>query len=139
MLREGVLLLVAITGVACAASSHAISTQVAGFWYEADAFALPSEAAKRLNGSLDRADRQSIERISRAEIEQAFTDLRIRIVADDRAFWRVNVVKSLPVRSNRQLPAAGESLTLGARGGTGSVGLDFVVFKALDYAPRDAT
>jgi hypothetical protein len=49
--------------------------------------------------------------------------------------WRVEVLQSLPVRMNQQLPNAGESLALGVLGGTGAVGFDLVALKAIHYTP----
>ena len=48
------------------------------------------------------------------------------------------VVASLPVRTGRPLPRAGESLSLGLLGGRGAVGVDVVVSKAIYYAPSGA-
>jgi len=138
MTLAGVSLMFSIGGYACSAGGISVSTHTIGFWYEADAFLLSPEAVERLGGPISATDERSIEGTSRSEIERAFSELTITLTADDNAFWRVQVVKSLPVRSNRQRPAAGESLPLGFLGGVGNVGFDFVAAKAIDYAPPDA-
>jgi hypothetical protein len=126
-----------ICSVACSADGSSRSNRTIGFWFEADAFLLPPGAATRLGAPISKFEGQSIERTARSEIERAFTDLRLTLTADDDAFWRVKVVKTLPVRMN-QRPAAGESLLMGFLGGAGHVAFDFVAVSAIDYAPRDA-
>lgn len=114
-------------------------TPTAGFWYDPDAFVLPAEAAPRLGGALTTEEMRSIDELSRAEIERAFSGFRLRVTSSRRAFWRVAVVRSLPRRPNQPLPDAGESLAMGFLGGTGAVGFDVVAIEAAHYSPADAS
>jgi hypothetical protein len=128
----------AVGALACSAGGMSRSTHTVGFWYEANAFVIPGQVAERIGGPINAAEKRSIEAVSRSEVERAFSNLRVTVTGSDGAFWRVKVVESIPVRSKRQGPAAGESLPLGFLGGIGFVGLDLVSAKAVDYAPVDA-
>ena len=108
----------------------------AGFWFEDASFSLPADAATTLGGPLQPRERELIERVSRAELERAFAGLRIAIVPNRDAFWRVEVLRSLPRRG--PLPRAGESLALGSLGGAGGVDFTFVAVLAVRYAPPGA-
>jgi hypothetical protein len=91
-----------------------------------------------MGGSLEAHESDLIEQISRAEIDSAFSAFGLRLTTNHDAFWRVEVVESLPVGVVRQLPSAGRSLALGPFGGRGAVGVDMVASKAIYYAPVDA-
>jgi hypothetical protein len=112
-------------------------TATAGFSYEDTSFSLPAHAAEQLGGVLTDRELQSIEALSRVEVERAFTGLHIRIVDDHAAFWHVVVTRSL--RRRGPLPNAGESMPLGFMGGSGAVSFDVVALKAIHYAPPGAT
>ena len=109
----------------------------AGFWFAADALSLPDHVEARLGGRLTAAEMQSIEQMSRHEVERAFSGLAVSVTDNERAFWRVAVLRSMPERQNKALPRAGESLAMGFLGGRGTVGVDFVAFQAVHYAPAD--
>jgi hypothetical protein len=113
------------------------SAPTAGFWFENTSFSLPPDAATTLGGPLQPQEMELIERVSRAELERAFDGLRIVIVPKRDAFWRVEVLRSLPRRG--PLPRAGESLALGSLGGAGAVDFTFVTILALRYAPLGAS
>jgi hypothetical protein len=110
-----------------------------GFWYESGSFVLPADAMSTLNEPLTADEMKLIKQVSRTEIEQAFSQLRITVTEAPTAFWRVEVLRSLPVRKGQRLPNAGESLALGPLGGTGAIGFDFVALEALHYAPKGAS
>ena len=112
------------------------SAPTAGFWFEDAPLSLPADAASTLGGPLQPRERELIERVSRAELERAFAGLRIAIVPNRDAFWRVEVLRSLPRRG--PLPRAGESLALGFLGGAGGVDFTFVAVLAVRYAPPGA-
>jgi hypothetical protein len=95
--------------------------------------------AARLGGPLTDEEMDLIKRLSRTEIERAFSDLRITVTTNTKAFWRVEVLQSLPVRMNQQLPNAGESLALGVFGCTGAVAFDLVALKTIQYTPTGAS
>src|SRR5262245_12005898 len=80
-----------------------------------------------------------IQGLARAELERAFSGLRVSVTANQMSFWRVQVVASLPTSRNQSLPKAGESLALGMLGGTGAVGFDVVAASAIRYAPQGAS
>jgi hypothetical protein len=128
---------VAALSIGAAACLTRETVATAGFWYESGACALTADAARSLGGTLTDGEIETIEATSRAEIERAFSGLRVRITDDRRAFWRVEVLQSMPTR-RRQLPSAGESVPLGMFGGSGAVAFDLVAAKALEYAPPHA-
>ena len=123
----------ALSGAACRIST----TATAGFWYDEDSYALPARAAETLGGPLTGDEFAAIKRISRAELERAFAGLRLQVVDDRAAFWRVEVAHSL--RPRGPLPNAGESLSSGWLGGSGAVSFDLVALKAIQYAPPGAS
>jgi hypothetical protein len=110
-----------------------------GFWYESGSLVLPSDTMRTLNKQLTSDEIEVIKQVSRNEVEQAFSQLRITVTEAPTAFWRVKVVQSLPARNGQPLPNAGESLALGILGGTGAIGFDFVAREALHYAPAGAS
>jgi len=105
-----------------------------GFWYEAHAFALPDDVVARLGGPLLVAEIATIERISRSEIERAFSGLRIAISDQRTGFWRVQVLPSVSVGRRRPFPVAGASVGLGLLGGRASLGFNTLVVNAIHYA-----
>lgn len=131
---------VLVIGLATILSMAACSaTPTAGFWYRDDALALPVAANARLGEPLTKEEAESIKRLSRAEIERAFSQLRIAVTGNERTLWRVAVLRSLPTEGKHRLPEAGESLALGFLGGTGAVGVDVVATEAVHYAPPNAS
>src|SRR5258705_7804604 len=111
MLAGAALSLVAV-GVAIFIAPQGQSRTIAvGFWFEDDACVLPSHAADQLGGPLTEAERESIRRLSHAELERAFAGLRIAIGEKRDAFWRVGVRQNLP--SNGPRPQNGEAIPKG--------------------------
>jgi hypothetical protein len=115
------------------------STTAAGFWYEDGAIVLPPHAAAKLGGPLTAEEIASIERLSRAELEQAFAGLRIAVTNRRDAFWRAQVVNDLGRRGAIRLPRTGESVVLGPLGGIAGVNFNLIAIKAVEYAPQDAS
>jgi len=137
-MAPGVVALVAATSALTAPGCRTpIPAATAGFYYEDAPFALPAPLARQLGGLLTSRELEAIRRISRAEVERAFSGLRIRLSGNRGAFWRVEVVRSL--RGRGALPNAGESVPLGFMGGSGAVSFDLVAFKAIQYAPAGAS
>ena len=130
----GALVLVAAM-VACSA------VPTIGFWYQGDALALSADARAQLGGPLTSDEVASIKQLSTAEVERAFSGLRITVTTNQRAFWRVAVLQSLATRWNQshQLPAAGESVAMGFLGGMGAVDFDMVATEAIHYASPNAS
>jgi hypothetical protein len=118
--------------------SQAVSaTTAAGFWYEQGSLTLPAGVLQRLGAPLTTAEVESIERISRGEVEQAFAGLRFALTDSRDAFWRVGVVRTLARRGRS--PNAGQSVDMGPLGGSGSVAFDLVALNAVRYAPQHAS
>jgi hypothetical protein len=131
-----------LIGVTCAftwSCDRAAGAPTAGFWFNGDRFVVPNGLMSAFDEPIEDAEVESIKQLARAEIERAFSGLRIAIIPSPHAFWSVQVLQSLPVRRNKQLPIAGESLALGLLGGTGTVGFDIVATKAIRYAPDGAS
>jgi hypothetical protein len=125
-----------LIAVACSHRREASST--AGFWFEPDACAIP-EGATATFPPLNADEVALIQQRARGELEHAFSGLRIRVAEDRTAFWRVQVMASLPARAHSALPKAGESVALGILGGTGAVGFDLVALNAIRDAPEGAS
>jgi len=73
---------------------------------------LPADVTARLHGPLKDNEIESIKQLSRMEIDRAFSGLSIAVTTHPNAFWRVEVLQSLPVRMSQKLPNAGESVAL---------------------------
>jgi len=112
---------------------------IVGFWYETASLPLPSDVTARLGGPLTDDEAALVRQVSEREIERAFSGLRIAIGSRRDAFWRVQVLETLPVRFHQKLPTAGESVALGPLGGRGSVDLEVVSWKAIQFAPAAAS
>jgi hypothetical protein len=141
--RVGAICVVIVVAVAsafaCSRGRLVVATPTAGFWYNSGSFVLPFDAMNGSGGPLEDEEMESIEQLSRTEIERAFSKLRITITANHNAFWRLEVLQSLPVTMNQQRPSAGQSLALGFLGGTGAIGFDVVALEAIRYAPTGAS
>ena len=112
------------------------SRPTAGFWYQDRTFALAASEITRLGGPLVADDIAEIERISRAELDRAFSGLNIDVTDRRDAHWRVSVVALLSVKG---VPApAGGSIELGGLGGSGSVGFVTLATMAIRHAPANA-
>ncbi|HEY6362464.1 MAG TPA: hypothetical protein VIX63_15230 [Vicinamibacterales bacterium] len=109
----------------------------AGFWYEDDAFTLPEDVVSRLGGPLTSSDIEVIQRVSRFEIERAFSGLRIAVTGRRTGFWRVQVLPSVDWR--RRVPVAGASFGMGPLGGRASLGFITLAINAVRYAPAGAS
>jgi hypothetical protein len=107
-------------------------------WFEPNACVIPEQETATFS-PLTADEVASIHQRSRAELEHAFSGLRIRVAEDRTAFWRVQVVASLPARAHQALPKAGESIALGMLGGNGAIGFDVVALNAIRYAPAGAS
>jgi hypothetical protein len=130
----------AIVALAFAGATIACSAvPTAGFWYPDATLSFSADARDRLGGALTSDEVESIRQLSRSEVERALSGLRIAVSTNQRAFWRVAVVQSLKRSTNRQLPAAGESVAMGFLGGTGAVDFDMVTAAAIHYGPPDAS
>jgi hypothetical protein len=135
--RGSVAILIAILMAIACSRGHEMSP-AAGFWFEPNACVIPEKAAATFP-ALTADEVALIQQRSRAEVEHAFTGLRIHVAEDRPAFWRVQVLASLPATTHQALPKAGESVALGMLGGTGAVGFDLVAFNAIRYAPAGAS
>jgi hypothetical protein len=137
---------IGILAVAVAASAFALlqwyaseTTIEAGFWYEDAPFTLPPDAAETLGGPLSLQEIASIKRLSRSEIERAFSGLRITLSDSRQAFWKVGVVQELDPKGRPTGPRVGESFVFGPLGGTGSVSFLSMALNALRHAPPGAS
>jgi len=98
--------------------------------------------ASVLGGPLTAADIETIKHVARAELEQAFGDLRIRFADEGRGFWRLLVVPSVVRQglNGRAIQnAAGASYALGLLGGGGYLNFTTLALKAAVYAPPGAS
>ncbi len=96
---------VAVVVAALAAALACSHAPAVGFWYENDALTLPAGVAARIGGPLTGGERMSITQLSYAEVEHAFSGLPVSVTANERAFWRVAVLQSLPPRGRWKVRA----------------------------------
>ena len=139
----------AIAVIVVASASLAIgwrasrATIEAGFWWEDGPFLLSIDDAAKIGGPLSAAELARVQALSRAEVERAYSGLRIDVTASRDAFWRVAVVGTpLTTRRNHTtypFSAAGESRSFGPLGGAGSVAFMILAHNAIEYAPADAS
>jgi hypothetical protein len=119
------------------------ATISAGFWFDEFSFELPSDATARLGGPLTDSEIHTIKAVARAEVERAFSGLRIVITGERDAFWRVRVMRDLRRGATggrvSRIPISGESVALGPFGGAGSVNFLVAALGAVAYAPHDAS
>ena len=137
-------LLVALVTTTVIAWRASRSTIDAGFWWDdAAPFLLSPGDATKIGGPLTAGELTRIERVSRAEVEHAYKDLRITVSDHRGAFWRVSVVgEPITVNRNRTtypFSMAGESHVFGPLGGFGSVGFQILAHNAIEYAPAGAS
>jgi hypothetical protein len=115
----------------------------AGFWWEGAPFTLSAEDARKIGGPLRTDELTRMQRISRAEVENAYRGLRIAVTANHDAFWRVAVVGDpITVTRNRTtypFSLAGQSHVFGPLGGFGSVAFAILAHNAIEYAPSGAS
>lgn len=115
----------------------------AGFSYDVDSYALSRAGTARLGGPLTAGEVDTIQRVSRAEVERAFTGLRIAIADRRDGFWRVQVLSTLdgaPPSIFRGRPrGVGESVSLGPLGGRGTVSFRDLADYAVELAPAGAS
>jgi hypothetical protein len=129
----------AVLLVAASVACQRAALPVAAFWFDDAAFDLPRAVAEKLGGPLTEGEVASIKRISRAEVERAFAELRVSISDGRQGFWHVAVVQDVPRRTGHPLPSSGESMPLGMFGGSGSVAAVLITLAAIRYAPPDAS
>jgi hypothetical protein len=111
----------------------------AGFWYEEFPFTFSEGFTAALGGPLTDAEIAAIKRISRAELEHAFSGLNVGLSDSRDAFWRVRVRQSLDRKRGQRLPNAGETMFLGPFGARSEVNFLEVVAAAIAHAPPGAS
>lgn len=102
----------------------------------------PADVAAALGGPLTTAEAETIRRVARAEVREAFDGLRIRFTDEGRAFWKVWVVPQLAAADPRGRPrrnAAGAAYTFGMLGGAAFINFRTLALKAVIYAPPGAS
>lgn len=114
----------------------------AGFWFDED-MTFEVHDPTRLGGPLTVEEQRRIVTIARAEVEHAFSEFRIRLVASSDAFYRVGVRQMiLPSHRNsyvRGTGAAGQSHVFGPLGGAGTVNFYMLAAQAMAFAAGGAT
>lgn len=112
------------------------NTVVAGFWFDEDV-TYELHDPKRLGGPLTATERERIQSVARAELEQAFAEFRIRFTEGRDAFYRVRVRQVLTAR--RRYAASGQSNVFGPLGGDGAVSFLTLAAQAMHHAPEGST
>ena len=99
---------------------------------------VPEDVIAALGGPLTPAEAATIMQVSRDEVGQAFSPLRIRFTDEGRAFWRVAVVPAVTPRApngRAMRNAAGAAYTFGMLGGAAFLSFNTLAIKAAVYAP----
>lgn len=139
----GVVAIAAVATTSAVIAWRAANTTIeAGFWWEDAPFALSPDDARKIGGRLRADELSHIRRLSRAEVERAYRDLRIAISGNHHAFWRVAVIGN-PITATRNhttnpFSLAGQSHVFGPLGGSGSVAFAILAHNAIEYAPVGA-
>ncbi|MGE3958019.1 MAG: hypothetical protein AB7H96_14965 [Vicinamibacterales bacterium] len=128
-----------LAAVLVLAQGCAERTARVGFRFDEQACVLRPGAMERFGELLTDEERRTIRAVARAEVIAAFAAVRLDVTDDASAFWRIAVVRSLPTRTTRAVPRAGESVALGILGGGGVVACDVVARKAIAFAPAGTT
>ena len=89
-----------------------------GFWFEDGAFELPRRMADA-GGRLTDEELRTIEDVARAELQLAYTGLRISFSDSRDTLYRVGVVQRFPRRRGRPRGAVAATVAMGALGGQG--------------------
>lgn len=126
--------LVAILGIALARGASRTRFDV-GFWYEEFPFTFSAPVTAALGGPFTASEIDAIKRLSRQELTDAFSGLRITFTDARRAFWTVRVRLALERRKGQRLPNDGETLALGPLGARSVVDFTEVLMAALAHAP----
>jgi hypothetical protein len=129
-IRAAVTSFLAIALVSCQAMR---GTTRAGFSFDGVTFALPSGYAERIGGQLTSHDIERIQAVALAELQLAYADYRIEFSSQPDAIYNVRVVSTAP-----RYGGVGQSITLGALGGRGTVTYPAIVGIAMRYAPPGA-
>ena len=142
--RAGAIAVVsALVLVAALVWRSAEAPTAAGFWFAKGPFTLFAEEEARIGGPVTASDLRRIEQTARDEVALAFAGMRLVVVDDPSAFWRVEVVQDLNVPDqhlwNGPPSGAAESFVFGPLGGRGSVSFLSVAQFAVRYAPPGAT
>src|SRR5687767_11705851 len=123
---------VLVGGMRLYSSSSPLSAR---FSFDETAFAeTPEDVAAALGGPLTAANVETIQRISRGELEHAFAGLRLRFLDEGRGFWRVRVIPSVTPRTlngRAMQNAAGASYAFGPLGGGGFLSFTTLAIKAV--------
>jgi hypothetical protein len=110
-----------------------------GFSFADGPYTLDDSLARQLGGALTGQEMDNLRRLSRTEVERAFSGLRLRVTARPDAFWSVRVVPSIPAVGSRRGPAGGQTLALGILGGKGLVDFTELAATAIVHAPEGAS
>jgi hypothetical protein len=127
--------------VACVQWRVATAPISASLTFADTAFTNAPDVLQELGGPLTPGEIDTIQRVSRKEIEEAFAGLNIRLTSERRAFWRVRVVPSVVWRSftgRARTNAAGASWGFGPLGGGAFVNFNTLALNAVRYAPPGA-
>jgi hypothetical protein len=115
----------------------------AGFWFAKQPFTLFPEDETRIGGPLTASDLRRIEQTARDAVVVAFSGMRLEVIDDPAAFWRVEVVQDLNVPDphlwNGPPSGAAESFVFGPLGGRGAVSFLSVAQFAIRLAPAGAS
>ena len=108
-----------------------------GFWFDDGAFELSREM-EDAGGRLTDDELRTIEDVARAELNLAYSGLRISFSETRDALYRVGVIQRFPPRRGRRRYGVAATVTMGALGGQGTISFAAIARYAVNFAPPDA-
>lgn len=104
------------------------------FWFDNVTFRPLPSVVERLGGPISEAEQRTIKELAWHELRAAYAEFRVALSETANAVYQVRVVDNDRTRYG----GAGQSVTLGALGGRGTVDFGVLASYALDYAPSGA-
>jgi hypothetical protein len=119
-----------------AACACAPSRVELGFWIEPQSY-----QSTRLGDPITAAEYATIDKVARAEIENAFAAFDVTVTSSHDARYKIVVVPRLKDHRmlRRSSTYAGESRAVAGLGGSGAVNFEYVANGAMVFSPDDAS
>jgi hypothetical protein len=110
-----------------------------GFWYEEFPFTFSAAVTTALGGPLTSSEIDAIRQVSRHELTEAFSGLKVAFTDTRQAPLSVVVQLSIPRRKGQRLPNAGETFAMGPFGSRSVIDFTEVLMAAMAHAPAGTT
>ena len=110
-----------------------------GFQYEEFPFTFSAAVTAALGGPLTSSEIAVIKQISRRELTQAFSGLKVTFTDSRQTPLTIVVQRSIPRRKGQRLPNAGETFAMGPFGARSVIDFTEVLMAAMAHAPAGTT